>query len=103
MFTPKANSKQKRTKKTQERETGSTATVQLAARTSLLAMVSYDRHNSPLARLPLASRGVTEVTHSALGKTPFCLKIPIFDSSVPKLVPKVCPNVSKHKKGLKSI
>ncbi|AES75907.2 hypothetical protein MTR_6g061730 [Medicago truncatula] len=39
MFTPKANSKQKRVKKTQEREIGDAVKVQLARRVSLLAVV----------------------------------------------------------------
>ncbi|KEH33639.1 hypothetical protein MTR_3g449740 [Medicago truncatula] len=43
MFTPKANSKYKRVKKTQERETGDAVKVQLARRVSLLAVASYDR------------------------------------------------------------
>ncbi|KEH37808.1 hypothetical protein MTR_2g047962 [Medicago truncatula] len=42
MFTPKANSKQKRVKKTQERETGDAVKVQLARRVSLLAVASGD-------------------------------------------------------------
>ncbi|KEH26601.1 hypothetical protein MTR_6g465720 [Medicago truncatula] len=42
MFTPKANSKQKRVKKTQERETGNAVKVQLARRVSVLAMANCD-------------------------------------------------------------
>ncbi|KEH16145.1 hypothetical protein MTR_0306s0020 [Medicago truncatula] len=42
MFTPKANSKQKRVKKTQERETGDAVKVQLAGRVSLLVVASWD-------------------------------------------------------------
>ncbi|KEH15943.1 hypothetical protein MTR_0422s0010 [Medicago truncatula] len=42
MFTPNANSKQKRVKKTQERETGDAVTVQIARRVSLLAVASCD-------------------------------------------------------------
>ncbi|KEH32775.1 hypothetical protein MTR_3g005075 [Medicago truncatula] len=43
MFTPKANSKQKRVKKTQEHEIGDAVKVQLARRVSLLAVASFDR------------------------------------------------------------
>ena len=43
MFIPKANSKQKHVKKTQERETGDVVTVQLASRVKSLAMASNDR------------------------------------------------------------
>ena len=43
MFTPKANSKQKWVKKTQEREIDDVVTVQLAKRVGLLAMASCDR------------------------------------------------------------
>ncbi|KEH34330.1 hypothetical protein MTR_3g464750 [Medicago truncatula] len=42
MFTPKANSKLKRVKKTQERETGNAVKVQLARRVSVLAVASCD-------------------------------------------------------------
>ncbi|RHN45453.1 hypothetical protein MtrunA17_Chr7g0231381 [Medicago truncatula] len=42
MFTPNGNSKQKRVKKTQEREIGDAVTVQLARRVSLLAVASCD-------------------------------------------------------------
>ncbi|KEH25957.1 hypothetical protein MtrunA17_Chr6g0464991 [Medicago truncatula] len=43
MFTPKANSKQKHVKKTQERETWYAVTRQLVRRVSLLAVASCDR------------------------------------------------------------
>jgi len=43
MFTPKANSKQKRVKKMQERETGNAVKEQLAPTTKSLAMASCDR------------------------------------------------------------
>ncbi|KEH26080.1 hypothetical protein MTR_6g043970 [Medicago truncatula] len=42
MLTPKANSKQKRVKNTQEREIGDAVKVQLARRVSLLAVASCD-------------------------------------------------------------
>ncbi|KEH22295.1 hypothetical protein MTR_7g038880 [Medicago truncatula] len=43
MFTPKTNSKKKRVKKTQKRETGYAVTGQLARRVSLIAVASCDR------------------------------------------------------------
>jgi len=83
MFTPKANSKQKHVKKTQERETGDAVTVQLASRVKSLAMVSNDRLLS--------------------WKTPFSPQNPNFESPKPKFDPMVYPNVYKHQKRLKTI
>ena len=40
---------------------------------------------------------------SSQEKPHFFPKIPIFDSLMPKLVPKVCPNVYRHKKTFKTI
>ena len=55
----------------------------LAMATSLLAMASLDSYLS--------------------GKTSFSPQNPNFESLMPKFVPKVCLNISRHKKTLKSI
>ena len=83
MFIPKANSKQKHVKKTQERETGDVITVQLASRVKSLAMASNDRLLS--------------------WKTSFSPQNPNFESPKPKFDHMVCSSVYKHQKRLKTI
>jgi len=87
MFTPKTNSKHKCAKKTQERKTGGAVSVQLAVATR---QASSHRKNSPLARLQLAVASCDSDQQLCSREKPqFCPKIPIFDSPMPKLVPKV--------------
>ena len=78
MFTPKANSKQKRGKKTQERETGDAATVQLAVAsksTREASKLTESTSCSPPTRLPLAVASwdspVTRKTHFFTPKPQF--------------------------------
>jgi hypothetical protein len=97
MFTPKANSKQRRLKKTQEHETGDAVTVQLAPASESWRV---NTQGAPPARLQL---DVASCDSSASGKTHFSPQNPNFDFPMPKFDLKVCLNVSKHEKTLKSI
>jgi hypothetical protein len=81
MFTPKTNSKQKRAKNIEERETGHAVRGLLAQRVNPLAIASYDWQLS--------------------GKLPFSPQNTNFDFPKPKFDPKVCLNISKHEKTLK--
>jgi len=100
MFTPKANSKQKHAKMTQE-----TRNRRYYYRATRCGEQSTRHGEFPHAALDPKSpwRVVTELNHYALGKTPFLPQNPNFDSPMPKLVPKVCSNVYRHKKTLKTI
>ena len=81
MFTPKANSKDKQVKKTQECKTEHAVTVQLAPRV----------HHSPRRVMTVCCRE----------KPIFHPQNPNFESPKPKFDPMVCPNVYKHQKDSK--
>jgi hypothetical protein len=101
MFTPKANSKQKRMKKTQERETGNAATVQLAPTsksTREARKLTRSTSCSPPTRLQLA---VASWDSPVTGKPIFSPQNPNFDFPKLKFDHKVCLNISKHEKTLK--
>ena len=98
MFTPKTNSKQKRAKKTQERETGDAATVQLAVASKSTREASKHQRK----HLLLASHSLWRVGTVLLReKLTFSPQNPNFDFPKLKFDPKVCLNISKHEKTLK--
>jgi hypothetical protein len=101
MFTPKANSKQKRGKTTRERETGDAAIVQLAVgseSTREASKLTGSTSCSPPTRLQLA---VASWDSPVTRKTHFFTQNPNFDFPKLKFDPKVCLNISKHEKTLK--
>ena len=67
MFTPKTNSKQKRAKKTQECETGSSVLCNSQLRVTLLATASSSQEATP-ARIQLATASAVRVVTVVSGK-----------------------------------
>ena len=67
MFTPKTNSKQKRAKKTQECETGSSVLWNSQLRVTLLATASSSQEATP-ARIQLAAASAVRVMTVVSGK-----------------------------------
>jgi hypothetical protein len=89
MFTPKANSKQKRGKKTQERETGDAATVQLAvaSKSTREASKHHRKHLLLASNSPPTRCG--ELGQSCYEKNSlFHPKTPILTSQSSNLIPK---------------
>jgi len=93
MFTPKANSKQKYVKKTQERKT----------RDAVTPSKTRERKTRDAARLASKSLAMASKDRLLSYKTHFSPQNPNFESLKPKFDPMVCPNVYKHQKRLKTI
>ncbi|KEH29512.1 hypothetical protein MTR_4g040380 [Medicago truncatula] len=86
MFTPKTNSKQKRVKQTQERETGQAATEQFARRVLTLVVATSHLNYSPWRPSHSSWRARTG---SSRELNIFHPKIPILTSQCPNLIPKL--------------
>jgi len=78
----------------------SCCTEQLAMATKSLAMASWTISSLAMSTDLLA---MASLDSQLSGKIQFSLQNPNFESPMPKFVPKVCLNVYRHKKTLKSI
>jgi len=78
----------------------SCCTEQLAMATKSLAMASWTVSSLAMATSLLA---MASLDSQLSGKTPFSPQNLNYESLMPKFVPKVCLNVYRHKKPLKSI